>query len=73
MKERYIKMRNEGRYDVDWFYEYYVDHSKHNIDFQTFSSILSNANLESIIDHIDGKFKLTRLYDEKNNFIKIVE
>jgi hypothetical protein len=73
MKERYIQMRNEGKYDVYWFYEYYVEHSKHDIDFQTFSVILSNANLESIIDHIDGKYKLTRLYDDKNNFIKIID
>ena len=73
MKEKYIKMRNTGRYDLQWFYDYYRQNSGDSIDSNTFSMVFNSVNLENILEHIDRKFGLTRVYDNNNNFIKAYE
>jgi hypothetical protein len=73
MKDRYIKMRNSNNYDLTWFYEYYVEQSKHNIDFNTFKNIIAMTDLNNIIDHIDHKFGLTVIYDKDNKFLKVID
>jgi hypothetical protein len=73
MKARYIQMRNTGRYDLSWFYEYYVQNSGDSIDINTFGAIFNSVDLGNILDHIDRKFELTRLYDKNNNLIKVYE
>lgn len=71
--EEYIKMRNSGRYDINWFYKYYLENSKDNIDIHTFSAIFNMVDLSSILEHIDRKFKLNVIVDRNGNFIKVVE
>lgn len=73
MKEKYIKMRNSGKYDLKWFYDYYIENSKDIIDINTFSMVFNSTNLENILEHIDKKFELVRIYDKNNNFIKVYE
>lgn len=73
MKEKYIKMRNTGKYDLQWFYDYYIQNSGDAIDINTFGMIFNSVNLDNILEHIDKKFRLTRVYDNNNNFIKVYE
>lgn len=71
--EEYIKMRNSGRYDINWFYKYYLENSKDNIDIHTFSAIFNMVDLNNILQHIDHKFKLNVITDANGNFIRVVE
>lgn len=73
MKEKYIKMRNTGEYDLQWFYDYYRQNSGDSIDINTFGIIFNSVSLDGILEHIDRKFGLTRIYDNKNNFIKVYD
>lgn len=73
MKDKYIQMRNSGKYDLKWFYDYYIENSKDIIDINTFSMVFNSTNLENILEHIDKKFELVRIYDKNNNFIKVYE
>jgi hypothetical protein len=73
MKERYIEMRNKKQVDINWFHEYYVGHSKHNISIDDFYKIFMYANVDAIIEHIDRKFELNKLLDKNGEFIKIIE
>ena len=73
MKSRYIQMRNAGRYDLQWFYEYYLQNSRDSIDIHNFGAIFNSVNLENILEHIDRKFNLVRIYDKDNNLIKVYE
>jgi hypothetical protein len=68
--EQYIKMRNENQYSIEWFYNYYRNHSKHNIDIKTFEGIFRMSNFDSIVEHIDRKFGLDVLTDKDGKFIK---
>ena len=72
MKQEYIKMRNSKHYDLNWFYNYYLENSNDNIDINTFAMIFNTVPLDNILVHIDKKYELTGLYDKNNNFIKIV-
>jgi hypothetical protein len=73
MKEKYIKMRNSGKYDLQWFYDYYRQNSTDNTDINTFGMVFNSVNLDNILEHIDRKFELVRVYDKNNNFIKVYE
>jgi len=73
MKEKYIKMRNSGKYDLQWFYEHYRQNSTDKTDINTFGMIFNSVNLDNILEHIDRKFELVRIYDKNNNFIKVYE
>lgn len=73
MKDRYIEMRNKKQIDINWFYEYYIQNSKHNISIDDFYQTFMFANIEAVMDHIDRKFELTKLLDKNGEFIKIVE
>jgi hypothetical protein len=73
MKDKYIEMRNKKQIDINWFYEYYVQSSKHNISIDDFYQTFMFANIEAVMDHIDKKFKLTKLLDKNGEFIKIIE
>jgi hypothetical protein len=71
-EERYIEMRNKNQYDIGWFYEYYMQESKDkNMNFNKFQMVFQSHDLNTILEHIDDKFKLDKLYDNKNNLIKV--
>jgi hypothetical protein len=68
--EKYIEMRNTNKYDIVWFYEHYMEASQdRNMDFNKFQAIFQMANLDSILNHLDEKFKVDRLYTKEGNFI----
>jgi len=72
MKTEYIRMRNTKQYNLNWFYKYYLESSKDNIDINTFAMIFNQVPLDNILEHIDKKYDLTGLYDKTNNLIKII-
>lgn len=68
--EKYIEMRNRNQYDIAWFYEHYMEVSQDkNMSFSKFQTIFQMSNFDSILDHIDDKFKLDKLYDKNGKFI----
>lgn len=69
MKEEYIKMRNSGRYDINWFYKYYDK----PIDIHNFTAVFQMGDLNLILEHLDKEFGLTILLDKQNKFIKVCE
>lgn len=73
MKDRYIAMRNSGRYDINWFYQHYLENTDKHISIDKFSMIFNMVDLNNILTHIDNKFKLTTLHDKDGNFIKVVK
>ena len=70
MKNSYIKMRNSGQYNLNWFLDYYND-NKPSIDINNFSMIFNMGNLDSVLEHLDKEFELTTLTDNNNKFIKV--
>lgn len=72
MKASYKKMRQSGQYDLNWFYEYYLENSKDNIDINTFAMIFNQVPLDNILVHIDKKYELVKLEDKNGNLIKIL-
>lgn len=73
MKEEYIKSRNSNKFTINFFYKYYLEQGGKPTDFNTFANCFSTLNLNYVLDFIDRKFELTRLFDKNNNFIKIIE
>jgi hypothetical protein len=80
MKEQYITMRNLGKYDIDWFYKYFLESGGKRIDTQTFQQMFQFVKLDDVLDYLDGKFNLISLHAPlKENqrvlgdFIKIVQ
>lgn len=73
MKAQYIKMRNTGKYDMQWFYDYYIQNSNDSIDINSFAMTFNLINLDNVLEHIDKKFELIRIYDKHNNLIKVYE
>jgi hypothetical protein len=71
MKEEYIIMRNKGQYDINWFYNYYLEKGGIDYSFRTFNDVFRMGNLQEILDGIDKEYELTSLYDVNNKLIKI--
>jgi len=69
MKDEYIKMRNSGRYDINWFYKYYDK----PIDIHNFTAVFQMGDLNLILEHLDKEFGLTILLAKQNKFIKVCE
>lgn len=72
MRTEYIRMRNSGKYNIDWFHEYY-NNNKPSIDINNFSMIFNMGSLDKILEHLDKHFELTTLTDNNNKFIKVCE
>jgi hypothetical protein len=72
VKEQYINMRNTGNFQVEWFYNYFVDNGGSRINFVTFSRLFSSCDLNQIVEFLDKKFNLTLLFDARGNFVKVV-
>lgn len=71
MKASYVKMRNSGRYDINWFHKYYTD-KKGAMDINTFQMIFNYGNLDIIVEHLDKEFGLTKIEDKNGELIKVL-
>lgn len=71
MIDRYIKMRNSGQYNLEWFYEYYNSKGGKEIDISKFNMVFNMANLNQILEDLDKEFNLTQVLDRKGKLIKV--
>jgi hypothetical protein len=73
MKQDYVKMRNTGKYNINWFYKYFVENGGKRIDINLFSQLFNMIDSSEVLRFLDVKFNLTKLEDSEGNLIKIVE
>lgn len=73
MIQRYIQMRNNQQYNIEWFYEYFMTEGGKMMPLLEFTQYFNLLNLNDILNYLDNKFKLTILINKNNNFIKIIE
>jgi hypothetical protein len=71
MKERYITMRNSNQLDLGLLYTLACDEGLTS-PFDHFAMAMSFANIHQIMDHLDSKFELTKLFGKDGNFIKVI-
>lgn len=71
MKEQYIVMRNKDRYEINWFYRYYLSNGGKDIPLHTFDIIFRTANIDQVLERIDKEYELTSLHDVQGKLIKI--
>jgi hypothetical protein len=85
-KENYIKMRNEGKYDLNVFWNHYRESGGKIKNAQEFANAFmyeevdmdyghkmrTNRNRDAIMEGIESKLGLTSLYGVNGEFIKIV-
>lgn len=71
MKEDYLKMRNSGKYSINWFYKYFLENGGKQMDIQEFNMAFSMVDLNQILENLDKKFELTSLLDKNNKLIKV--
>lgn len=69
-KQQYIQMRNRGKFDINWFYRYYIEKGG-KLDFNTFQMVFHID--DSVLGKLDKDFGLTTLHDKEGRFIKVVE
>ena len=73
MKQEYIKMRNSGKYNINWFYRYFIENGGQKINLDVFNQVFNMGNFNDVLRNLDSKFSLNKLEDNKGNLIKIVE
>ena len=71
MKERYITMRNSNQLDLGLLYTLACDEGL-VAPIEHFAMAMSFANIQQILDHLDSKFELTKLFGKNGNFIKVI-
>ena len=73
MKQSYIKMRQTGKYDVKWFYKYFIEKGGNRLDAHAFAHLFNFVNLQEVLNFLDGEFELTKLEDKEGRLIKIID
>ena len=71
MIDKYIKMRNSGQYQVNWFYDYYIENGGKSIGINQFSMVFNMVNLNEILEALDKKFNLISVSDAKGQILKV--
>jgi hypothetical protein len=76
LKKEYIKMRNNNKFDSNWFYQYYLEKGGLYVDVNNFQMLFRTITMNGINDvlnFIDKSFGLTILFNKENKVIKVVE
>lgn len=71
MIDRYIKMRNSGQYQINWFYDYYIQNGGKNIGINQFNMVFNMGDLFEVCEFLDKKFNLVSVLDTKGNLLKV--
>lgn len=71
--KEYIKMRNAGEYNLNWFYNYFIENSGKSVNMDIFGHVFNMQNLSEILNFLDQKFKLNKLESKDGTFVKILE
>ena len=72
MKEEYINMRNRKVIDLSVLYTFARDQGM-TLSFDQFTIGAQFLNFDVLMEDLDRKFNLTRLYDKNDNFIKVID
>jgi hypothetical protein len=72
MKEQYINMRNRKVIDLSVLYTFARDQGM-TLSFDQFTIGAQFLNFDVLMEDLDRKFNLTRLYDKNDNFIKVTD
>jgi len=72
MKEQYINMRNRKVIDLSVLYTFARDQGI-TLSFDQFTIGAQFLNFDVLMEDLDRKFNLTRLYDKNDNFIKVTD
>lgn len=72
MKEAYIKMRNGKVLDYQLLYTYATENGM-TLDPNKFMHGVQFVDTNEILEQLDKKYELTKLYDKQGNFIKVVD
>lgn len=72
MREEYIKIRNTKQYDVNWFYNYFMENGGKNTNINQFAQAINFINLDNMLDFLDHKFNVTVVYGSDGRFIRVV-
>ena len=72
MKEQYINMRNRKVIDLSVLYTFARDQGM-TLSFDQFTLGAQFLNFDVLMEDLDSKFNLTRLYDKNDNFIKVTD
>ena len=73
MIDKYIKMRNSGQYQINWFYDYYTKNGGDSIGINQFNMVFNMFNLNEILESLDKKFNLMSISDAKGQLIKVLK
>lgn len=71
MIEEYISMRNLSQYNMNWFYNYYIENGGDSIGINKFSLVFNMINLNEILESLDKKFNLMTLSDAQGRVLKV--
>jgi hypothetical protein len=71
MIDKYIKMRNSGQYQVNWFYDYYIQNGGSSIGVNQFSMAFNMGDLNQTLESLDKKFNLMSVLDAKGQTLKV--
>jgi len=81
MKEEYIKMKNSNKWDLNWFYKYFLEHGG-KASPQEFATIFQQLyDLNTVIRDLDVEFGIVSLHapveagsnSKVGKFIKVIE
>lgn len=72
MKEQYINMRNRRVIDLSVLYTFAREQGM-TLSFDQFTVGAQFLNFDVLMEDLDRKFNLTRLYDKNDNFIKVID
>lgn len=79
-REQYIEMVKTNRFDISLIYEYYNTFNKNKsftFDLNTFQQLFmqymgfGGVSVDTVREYYDFKFKVTYLYDKKQQIINI--
>jgi hypothetical protein len=79
-REQYIEMVKTNRFDISLIYEYYNTFNKNKsftFDLNTFQQLFmqymgfGGVSVDAVREYYDFKFKVTYLYDKKQQIINI--
>lgn len=71
MIEEYISMRNLSQYNMNWFYNYYIENGGDSIGINKFSLVFNMIDLNEILESLDKKFNLMTLSDAQGRVLKV--
>lgn len=71
MIDKYIKMRNSSQYQINWFYDYYIQNGGNPIGINQFNMVFNMVNLNEILEALDKKFNLISISDSQDKLLKV--